>query len=194
MSQMLAGTQPTGVPPLSSKYRTPVTLRCVLNLFPGISRDENHVVITGSNPITVMEQACSMILCNDTRSVSAETGKQWFLPILFLLTLNVDMVLNSVCWRWFHVSLLIGYRCQTIWDYFKPDFPRVKIQTVTPEADVGPFSPLRNVVWHPSRLSLWGKRKLNIILACLVSSFQNLHECAMKKKKPHPFSLCLHRD
>lgn len=88
MSQMLAGPQPTGVPPLSSKYRTPVTLRCMPNLFPGISGDEKHVVITGSNPITVTEQACSVILCNDTRSVSAETGKQWFLPILFLLTLN----------------------------------------------------------------------------------------------------------
>lgn len=103
------------------------------------------------------------------------------------------MVLNSVRWRCFHVSLLIGYRCQTIWDYFKSNFPTVKIQTVTPEADVGPFSPLRNVVWHPSRWSLWGKkRKLYLILACLVSSFQNLHVCAIKN--PHPFSLCLHRD
>lgn len=66
----------------------------------------------------------------------------------------------------------------------------MKIQTVTPEADVGPFSPLQNMVWHTSSLSLWGKkRKLYLILACLVSSFQNLHECVIKKQT-HPFSLC----
>lgn len=95
------------------------------------------------------------------------------------------MVLNSVCWRCFHVSLLIGYRCQAIGDYFKPNFLRAQIQTLTPEADVGPFLPLQNVVWHSSRLNLWGKkRQLYLILAHLVSSFQNLHEC--DKKTPNP--------
>lgn len=83
MSWLLAGTQPLGVPPasLGSKCSAPVTLRCTLNLIQATARDTSHVVIMGSKPITFMDQACSMILWKDTRSVSAETGKQWFLPI-----------------------------------------------------------------------------------------------------------------
>lgn len=75
------------------------------NLIPATARDTNHVKITASNPITFMDPACSRILCNDTKSAPAETGKQWVLPFFFLFTLN--------CWHGAKFSTLKVFPCVT---------------------------------------------------------------------------------
>ena len=106
VSWVLAGTQPIGVASIELKlqYTSHPEVHAEFNSS-YIARDTNHVIITGSNPITFMDQACSMILWNDARSVSAETGKQWFLPIFFLLTLN--------CWHGAKFGMLKVFPCVT---------------------------------------------------------------------------------
>ena len=54
--------------------------------------EPGHAVIMGSKPIMFMDQACGMILWKDTRSVSAKSGKQWFLPFFPFFPVNFKLL------------------------------------------------------------------------------------------------------